>query len=40
MLGEGAGLVKVLIISSQLIGEKNETPVGVQISGSVWVKGK
>lgn len=40
MLGEGAGLVKVLVISSQLVGEKNETPVRVQISGSVWIKGK
>lgn len=34
MLGEGAGLVKALVISSQLVGE-NETPVRVQMSGSV-----
>lgn len=40
MLGEGAGLVKALVISSQLVGEKNETPVRVQISGSVWIEGK
>lgn len=40
MLGEGAGLVKILVISSQLVGEKNEIPVRVQISGSVWIKGK